>query len=154
MKNEQKIESLYNKSLEGINSQILSSKDYWYNYVLSLSIEFRVVYTISILHQQVLNGGFHQYFFNPYGIFSYLTIDSLNKIKAFQFSELLSKAILLVNEQNFELEQFQEKVFNRRLDKVVNFDDDLCDLLEELDEEYYKIEATLVKLLEDYLQAY
>ena len=40
----------------------------------------------------------------------------------------------------------------RELSRIVDFDDDLCDALTELDDKYYDLDEDLERLLADYLQ--
>lgn len=146
------INKKFDESVAGIDNMVLSNMEIWFTHVNNLPIHLRVVYTVVILHQQVFNGGFHQYFFNAYGMFAYLTIDSLEKIKANYTIELLKKVLKKVNDSDMDIEVFKTKVFNRKLDKIVNFDEDLGNYLDSCDDEYYETEENLTELLGQYLE--
>ncbi len=124
----------------------------WYSYVINLPIKLQIVYTTIIFHQQVLNGGLHQYFFNSYGQFAYLTVDHLKLIKAYKTAEILEKALSEVNFKQYSIDEFREKVFNRELDRIVNFDEALSEFLDKLDNEYDSLDEDLEQLLVDYLE--
>ncbi|MDQ1161343.1 hypothetical protein QE422_001711 [Chryseobacterium sp. SORGH_AS 447] len=151
MKNEEITSKYYADSVKGLNSKILNDKDLWYNYVINLPQNLQVTYTILIFHQQVFNGGLHQYFFNSYGQFAYLTIEYLKLIKAYQASKILEKAVEVVNSEKYSIDEFRTKIFNRKLDKITDFDDELWHLLEKLDDEYDNLDEDLEQLLVDYL---
>lgn len=152
MKNEEITCKYYANSVKGLNDKILNDKDLWYNYINDLPRNLQVTYTIIIFHDQVFNGGLHQYFFNSYGQFAYLTIENLKLIKAFEASKILEKAVEIVNSEHYNIEEFRTKIFSRKLEKITEFDDELFDLLEKLDDEYYNLDEDLEQLLIDYLQ--
>lgn len=152
MNQEKLIEKKFNESVQGIDEKILSNHKDWYTYIQNLPIHLRVVYTIVVLHQQVFNGGFHQYFFNGYGLFGYLTLDSLKIINANLTKNLLNRVLKEVNIEGFNDEEFRYKVFNKEIGRIVNFDDKLSDFLEKCDDTYYDIEEDLTNLLEQYLK--
>lgn len=91
-KNQEITDKYYKEAVKDLNDVVLQDKDLWYSYILHLPIHLQVTYTIIVFHQQVFNGGFHQYFFNSYGQFAYLTVDHLKLIKAFKTAEILEKA--------------------------------------------------------------
>lgn len=153
MNQEELIDKKFNESVQGIDDKTLLNQEGWYTYVLNLPIHLRVVYTIAILHQQVFNGGFHQYFLNGYGLFGYLTLDSLKVINAHFTMNLLNKVLGEVNIDSFNAEEFRSKIFNKEFDKIVNFDDELSDFLEKCDDEYYEMEEDLTQLLGQYLES-
>ncbi len=152
MNYEELINEKFDESVKGLTKAILSNMESWYSYVSNLPVDLRVTYTVVVLHQQVFNGGFHQYFFNAYGMFAYLTIDSLEDIKASFTKDLLKRVLDKVNDSRMDTTLFREMVFNRKLDKIVNFDDDLGDYLEKCDEEYYDSDEDLTLLLGKYLE--
>lgn len=152
MKNEEITCKYYADSVKGLNTKIINDKDLWYNYINDLPRNLQVTYTIIIFHDQVFNGGLHQYFFNSYGQFAYLTIENLKLIKAFEASKILEKAVEIVNSEHYNIEEFRTKIFSRKLEKIIEFDDELFDLLEKLDDEYYNLDEDLEQLLVDYLQ--
>jgi hypothetical protein len=93
MRNEEITDKYYKEAVTGLNETILNDKDLWYSYVINLPLYLQIVYTIVVFHQQVFNGGLHQYFFNSYGQFAYLTVEHLKLIKAFKTSNILERAI-------------------------------------------------------------
>lgn len=151
MKNEEITDSYYKKAVEELSEATLVDKDVWYSHILNLPEHLQVTYTVIIFDQQVFNGGFHQYFFNSYGQFAYLTIDNLRLIKAFKAADLLERATNLVNADQISLNEFRRKIFDRDFPKIVDFDDELFDALSVLDDEYYALEENLEQLLVDYL---
>jgi capsid portal protein len=151
MKNEEITDSYYKKAVEELSEATLMDKDVWYSHILNLPEHLQVTYTVIIFDQQVFNGGFHQYFFNSFGQFAYLTIDNLRLIKAFKAADLLERATNLVNAEQISLNEFRRKVFDRDFPKIVDFDDELFDALSALDDEYYALDENLEQLLVDYL---
>lgn len=142
-----KIESYYKEAVKGITESLLEDRDKWYNYVLELPKHLQIVYTVAVFHNQVMNGGLHQYFLNSYGSqFAYMTIRNLNEIKAYLSSEILSKAVKYIN--NYDL---SENLFRQqKLEKIKNFDEELGDILDGLDTQYYELKEDLELLLNDY----
>lgn len=141
----------YKEAVKGLNEVILQDKDLWYSYVINLPVHLQVTYTTIVFHQQVFNGGLHQYFFNSYGQFSYLTIENLKLIKAFKTAGILKRAVSRINIKKFSVGEFRKKVFNRELEEIVDFDSDLSDFLEILDNEYDLLDEDLEQLLIKYL---
>lgn len=39
----------------------------WFDFVMKIAAPERFTYMILIMHNQILNGGYHQYFYNGYG---------------------------------------------------------------------------------------
>ncbi|TLX24659.1 DUF4375 domain-containing protein [Chryseobacterium indologenes] len=149
------IDKTYSEAVKGLNEEILKDCDDWYNYVLNLSLNEQVTYTVALLNWQVENGGFHQYFFNSYGQFAYLTIKNLKLIGAFQRADLLDTATHLVNEEYLIEDTFRHLIFNRELPKIVDFDDVLFNKLNELDDKYHNMESeNIFDLLQRYLDNY
>ena len=148
------IKSSYAEAVKGLNKAVLNEKDLWYSYVINLPIRLQVVYTVVVFHQQVMNGGLHQYFFNSYGQFSFLTIDNLKLIKAFQSREILKQALAEVNREQLGVNEFREKAFNRKLERIVDFDEALFSFLDELDTKYYALKENLDDLMIIYLEGH
>lgn len=147
------IDRIYSETVEGLSEEILKDSDAWYNYASNLPKAQQVVYTVVLLNWQVENGGFHQYFFNSYGQFAYLTIDNLKLIGAINRADLLDSATHLVNEDYLSEDIFRYLIFNRELSRIVDFDDTLFDKLNKLDDNYYEIEdENVITLLEEYLK--
>ncbi|WP_330747609.1 DMP19 family protein [Chryseobacterium sp. CP-77] len=146
------IDKTYSEAVIGLDEETLKDCDLWYNYVLNLPKAQQVVYTVILLNWQIENGGFHQYFFNSYGQFAYLTIKNLNLIEATHRADLLDSATHLVNEEYFIEDKFRHLIFNREFSKIVDFDDLLFDKLNELDDKYYNMEdENIFDLLQRYL---
>lgn len=145
------INELFNKAVSGLTSQVLNDDEMWYNYIMNLPDKQRMVYTIGIFNQQVLNGGLHQYFSNHYGIFANETIKYLKFIKANKSAVILESAVILINEHHFSPYIFRTKISNNSFEKLNNFDNILCTSLESLDSEYYELNEKLEELMEEYL---
>lgn len=149
------IEKKYYESVKDLDELKLINIDKWYEHVLNLPEDLQVVYTVVLFDTQIENGGFHQYFFNSYGQFSFLTLKNLRKIKSIQISELLEKAIKIVNYEKLSESDFRNKVFNREITHVINFEENLMNSLDLLDNEYYDtksedIYALLTLFLKEY----
>lgn len=146
------IEKNYYDSTKGITEEILNDKETWYNYVYNLPITQQVVYTIVIFHSQIENGGFHQYFFNSYGQFGYLTLKNLKLIGSVNRYILLEKALKEVNDEGFDEKTFRKLIYTRSIQKIVSFEKKLLSNLNEIDNCYYKIgNEDIYELLEQYL---
>jgi hypothetical protein len=152
MENSKIADNYYKEAVRELNENTLLESNIWYSYVIHLPEYLQVIYTIATLHQQVMNGGFHQYFFNPYGQFAYLTLDHLNSIKAFESAELLEEALEEVNIDGYEDVEFRNKIFTRSFTKIADFDDDLFDFLHKLDIKYYGLNENLEDLFVNYLK--
>ena len=146
------IDEYYKVTVKGLTETVLEDKDLLYRYVLNLPDKLQITYTIAILHQQVFNGGFHQYFFNGYGQFAYITLGNLETIKAFKTANILNRALLNVNKEKYDIDEFRDKIFNRTLKAISDFDENLGDTLNDLDNEYYLLNEDLGQLLVDYLK--
>lgn len=148
------IESNYRIACTGIQEDWLHKGwDEWYNHVLKLPISPRVTYLIVIFHNQVLNGGHHQYFLNGYGQFVKETILALKMINAKGKSKILEKAFSQVNSQNLEYKIFRKKLFQGEItDLFVN--DNLFIPLDKLDNEYYGNDEDIESLLNEYLKSH
>ncbi|WP_295230298.1 DUF4375 domain-containing protein [uncultured Chryseobacterium sp.] len=154
MNTEDLIEKTYIESTKGIKQEWFSSEiPYWYSYVVNLPKHLQVTYLTVVLENQVLNGGFHQYFVNAYGQFAKETIDALIEIGAFKKSNLLDKALNIV-QGKLDDEKFRHELINKTLKKLF-IDDDLFDPLEKLDNIYYELEdEDIAVLLGAYLESH
>lgn len=152
MRNEEITDKHYKEAVTGLNNTILNDKDLWYSYVINLPLHLQIVYTIVVFHQQVFNGGLHQYFFNSYGQFAYLTVEHLKLIKAFKTSNILENAISHVNVEGLGVNEFRARVFSKELDRITDFDEELCDFLEVLDNGYDNLNEDIEQLLVDYFE--
>ncbi|WP_299178597.1 DUF4375 domain-containing protein [uncultured Chryseobacterium sp.] len=152
MNNQELIEQTYLEATRGIKEDwFVSEIPHWYSYVVNLPKHLQVTYLTVVLENQVLNGGFHQYFVNSYGQFAKETVDALIEIGAFQKSNLLDKALNIVQDKDMSDENFRKGLVNKTLKKLF-IDDDLFDPLEELDDIYYDLEDEDISfLLGDYL---
>lgn len=137
----------YSDAVKGIKEEwFYSDVPHWYSYVVNLPKHLQVTYLTVILENQVLNGGFHQYFVNSYGQFAKETIDALIEIGAFKKSNLLEKALHIVQDKDMSDENFRKELVNKTLKKLF-IDDDLFDPLEELDDIYYSLEDEDISVL-------
>jgi len=57
-----------------------------------------------------------------------------------------------VNIQEFSVNDFRAKIFNREFERITNFDDELCEKLELLDDEFYDLDENLEQLLVDFIE--
>ena len=149
--NQDLIARYYATAAEELNETILADKDLWYSYIVNLPEHLHIVYTIVVFHEQVFNGGLHQYFFNAYGQFGYDTLENLRKINANESAVILEKALNEVNNLKDGVGEFRSKVFNRKIGRIVDFDDDLGDYLNNLDQQYYSLDENLEKLMVNYI---
>lgn len=84
------IDLVYESAVKGLKDEWLESKSSkWYDYIVNLPENEKVVYTIAVLDMQINNGGFNQYFVNGYGQFARETIKSLELINAQKTGEIL-----------------------------------------------------------------
>ncbi|WP_075344217.1 DMP19 family protein [Tenacibaculum agarivorans] len=138
------IDKHFNDVVKGLDEKNLEDYNLWHSYVNSLEIKQKATYLASILDGQVFNGGFHQYFLNSYGTFANLTLEILEKMNSIKLYKILSKVINEVNYLKLNIEDFNKIIFNRNLDKLVNFDDDLYDSLDKYDDLYYQLRDDLI----------
>lgn len=151
MVNSEIIEKKYAESVKGLkNEWFENASSKWYDYILDLPMQCQITYLIVVLHNQVINGGFHQYFSNGYGQFAKETIKALQEIGAIKKSALLETAFKKVNTENYNTEVFRKKLLKKEI-KSLFVEDDLVDILDKLDEEYYSNEEDVEKLLSEYL---
>lgn len=152
MDDSQIIDHYFQEAVTGLNEVVLMDFYLWYSHIINLQPQLQAVYVIGVLDKQVLNGGFHQYFFNGYGMFVDLAIWHLITVKADNTARIVKNAYDLVNAENQEIETFRQKCYNRQLDRIVSFDKRLLRKLDELDSQYYKFEDDLPTLLAEYLR--
>ena len=152
MNNFKLIEKLYSEVIEGINpTWYLTDDSKWYDHIISLPSNLQITYLIVILHNQVFNGGVHQYFVNGYGQFAKETIKALNTIGATKKSLLLEKALALVNASNDPDELFRKLLKSKQIKSLFKTDE-LFKLLNKLDIDFYNIEdEEMEELLANYL---
>ncbi len=153
MSNIEIIEKKYQEAVRGIKEEwLLSTNNNWYNYITSLPVLLQVTYMIVVFHNQVYNGGFHQYFVNKYGQFAKQTINFLIQIKATNKAGLLQRALLIVNNQTMPEIIFREKLLEMDLNDLFK-SNKLDKKLGELDNMYYDSEnEDIMQLLGNYLR--
>jgi hypothetical protein len=106
------------------------------------SCEKNIVY-IEELEREINNGGFHQYFFNSSGNFTKETLNALNIIGSKIFFNILEKAINKFPNGSVPSDR------NERQDILNKFDEGLWI---ELDNEFYKYEEDIYKLMIEYIK--
>jgi len=153
MNNTEIIQKKYAEAIKGINEEWFTTVDSkWYSYIINLPFHLRSTYLIVVFHNQIYNGGFHQFFVNGYGQFAKETINVLIKIGALNKAELLKKALHIVNSDNKSDEVFRKELLNKDI-KSLFVEDFLFESLDKLDTQYYALEKEdLEKLLCNYLQ--
>jgi hypothetical protein len=105
------------------------------------------------MHNQVFNGGFHQYFVNGYGQFAKETIKALLDIGSVKKSILLDTAYKLVNKDDKSEEIFRKILLDKNI-KSLFVTDELYEPLDELDTKYYDIEdEEIEQILGRYLES-
>lgn len=135
----------------GVEEEWLTTDyDKWYEYIINLPENLKITYLVVIFHNQVFNGGFHQYFSNGYGIFASETIECLNKLNAKYQGELLSYALYIVNCEGDSDNVFRKKLFNKQVECLFE-DDEVENVLEDLDDKYYERIDDIEILLGDFL---
>ncbi|WP_284461225.1 DUF4375 domain-containing protein [Chryseobacterium sp.] len=140
MENQELIERTYLESTKGIKEEwFVSEIPHWYSYIINLPAYLQITYLTVVLENQVLNGGFHQYFANGYGQFAKEAVEALIEIGAFKKSNLLDKALQIVQDENMNDVEFRKELLNKTLKKLF-VTDDLYEPLESLDDVYYDIE--------------
>lgn len=149
------IERTYAEAVKGLvaDESILSDFERWNNYCLDLPRKEYVTYTISVFDWQVKNGGFHQYFFNSYGLFCFYAVENLREVKCMKHADLLQKAISVIYDNSEPREVFIRNLFNRKVHLINTFDENIFQKFRPLEEEYYQIEEDneIYNKLEGYL---
>ncbi len=128
-----------------------SQNECWYNYILNLPDKERVTYLVTVLDDQVYNGGFNQYFVNGYGQFATLTINALKLIQAEAMAELVKLGTEKVNAPKYDDFTFRQKLLRGEIEALYE-DDSLDNYLETLDEKYTEYPQNIGKLLSNYLR--
>lgn len=143
----------YSESIKGIDENlILKETTGWYNYICKLPTQLKYTYLVVVFHNQIFNGGFHQYFVNGYGQFYIETVEALEKIGAKQRSSLLKTAFKFINPNNLPIVIFREKLLKKQID-LLFVGDELFKTLDALDKEYDNIvDEDIEELLGDFLK--
>lgn len=146
------IEEKYAEAVKGIKEEWFNQLSIkWYEYVIGLPIQLQICYLVVVFHNEIFNGGFHQYFVNGYGQFAKETINALKIIGAFKRAYLLEEALRIVNSNNHSDEEFRKKLIEKQIPQLF-FKDDLFDLFDNLDSSYYADEDENIEhLLGSYL---
>jgi hypothetical protein len=149
----EKINTYFHKSVLGIDERLLLDGEAWYSYVANLGTKEQIVYTALVFHQQVMNGGLHQYFYNQYGQFGYLTLQHLKAIGEDRAAEILQLALEMANPEKLSEVEFRKIIFARQHQGIADMDQQLGDQLDVLDNKYYDLNDSLVGHLVTYLEA-
>ncbi|GAA5483942.1 DMP19 family protein [Haloferula sargassicola] len=123
----------------------------WYKYISDLGEPDKATYVIMVFHNQVENGGLHQYFSNSYGQFAKETIHLLKQIKAFDAATILERALGLVKPLDMPFEEFRKALRKRTLRSIFQ-NDDIVIPLDDLDKEYYSLGDEPLLKLEEFLR--
>lgn len=153
------IEKTYENAVKGIDPLWFSSShagyiDRWYSYIDSLPVKEKYTYSILTMFDQVNNGGFHQYYFNGYGQFSEFTAQAFKDLGLITSAALLTEAYSIVNYEYYSDKAFREALLSRKIEKLVNFDEEMMANLDQLDTKYYASEESSYEYLEEVLRAY
>lgn len=148
------IEEKYAEAVKGIKEEWFNEPNTkWYEYVIGLPIQLQICYLIVVFHNQIFNGGFHQYFVNGYGQFTKETINALKTIGAFKKADLLEEALKIVNSENYSDNIFRKKLLEKQIPQLFS-KDDLFEPLDNLDNSYYTDEdEDIESLLGSYLRS-
>lgn len=148
------IEEKYTKAVKGIKEEWFNEPNTkWYEYVIGLPSQLQVCYLIVVFHNQVFNGGFHQYFVNGYGQFAKETINALAIIGALKKADLLEEALKIVNFENYSDNTFRKKLLEKQIPQLFS-KDNLFEPLDNLDNSYYTVEnEDIEQLLGNYLRS-
>ncbi|MDR2039447.1 MAG: DMP19 family protein [Bacteroidales bacterium] len=149
------IEEKYAEAVIGIREEWFNTVNTkWYDYVIGLPIHLQITYLVIVFHNQIFNGGFHQYFVNGYGQFARETINALKTIGALKKAELLKDAWKIVNIDNSSDEVFRKQLLNKEITQLF-FQDGLFDSLDKLDSIYFAdVSEDIEQLLGNYLQGH
>lgn len=148
LSDESVIDYFYTLSVKGIDVNWFNENvDYnkWYNHVINLPLNQKVAYVLSIMDEEVSNGGFEQYFGNKYGIFIYEVLEALIIIKANRTAQIIDSVIKLINPKNENKETVILKIIQ---DKIIFNENEL----EQLDDLYFLYEDNLGELIGNYLR--
>ncbi len=148
------IEEKYAESVKGIKEEWFNEPNTkWYEYIIGLPIQLQICYLIVVFHNQIFNGGFHQYFVNGYGQFAKETINALKSIGALKKAELLEDALEIVNSENYSEGTFRMKLLEKQIPQLF-FKDDLFEPLDNMDNIYYTdVNEDIDQLLGSYLRS-
>ena len=109
----------------------------------SLTVEERTLLAIESLEREVNNGGYHQFFFNTpeHGP---IIVDALRRIGCLKTAEITQRAVSALKLPEVTVEAIQE---------IINDNDDLIEILDEYDTEFYKYPDKIAEKLFEYVKA-
>lgn len=149
--NSEFINNLYSSAGEQLRHSVKdwANYDQWKEAVSKLDKIRKAVYLIGVLNQQILNGGFMQYFDNSYGMFGYETLRALLAIGASERASMLEKALQIVNQENLNELEFSKFIMHKIIDEERGVE------LDHLDNHYYSLEDSedLEELLGNWIKA-
>ena len=111
-----------------------------------LSDSVRQIIATEILLWQVNNGGFHQYFFNSYGIMVRDAVEGLRRIELAKYADIVDRATVLLGDE------FPEDR-SKRIDLVGETPNSRIDF-DPLDEEFFSLDPDMSGFAYDALDAY
>jgi Domain of unknown function (DUF4375) len=151
----QRIDEMYKEAVQDLREDMFAKPDTleWYNYIKALPKHLKTVYVIVVLENQIINGGFDQYFTNLYGQFAFMVVASLQNIKAFEKSELVSKALKIYNPQNLSENGYVQWITKRDWIRQEQFNNDaIKKAIVPIDENYWSSKDNVVELLNQYIE--
>ena len=116
----------------------------FYNNPEKLSEPEMNVVLIEELEREINNGGFNQYFFNSAGNYTVETINALKIIKSKVLSSIFQNAISRFPNGIVPINRFDRQKILLEIDKEIK-------LWTDLNNEYFKYEEDIYKLLLDYI---
>ncbi|SRR5258705_4682346 len=150
----QRIDKLYKEAVQGLRENMFVTPHTleWYNYIKVLPEHLKTIYTIVVVENQVINGGFDQYFTNLYGQFAFMTVVSLQNINAFEKSVLASTALKIYNPENLNEIDYARWITKREWIRQEQFNNDtIHKAIESIDESYCNSKDDIVVLLDQYI---
>ena len=162
MANQQRIETAYTKVVSGLQESYFAAEPAfeWYDHILALSNHLQVTYVIVVLHNQVINGGFDQYFSNGYGLlFAQLASSAYVEIGANKGALLINDVVALLQRHASAMGCIWgfRSLNTPNLISILNSPEVAVEL-DNIDNEYYaeycsaETEGRLLILLDRYLQ--
>jgi hypothetical protein len=105
----------------------------------------RVIVTVWGLEADVNNGGFDQYFFNSWGDYAFFAPSALERIGAPTMAAIASRANAVFGPDGPPRDRFV------RQDKLLQLGESAADLLNDLDNEFYRYPDPLSTLMHEYI---
>nr|WP_255651237.1 DMP19 family protein [Cesiribacter sp. SM1] len=113
----------------------------------NLSAPEKVFVYIDYLDRQVNNGGFHQFFFNSTGEYAHEVLDAYEAIGAHKTADIIERAIKL-----FPVLPIPKDTLVRRT-VMLDLTEEIEDAWNSLDDEFYKYEDDVLRLLIEFLRS-